>query len=122
MASEEKLEQLIRLLIRKTTEGSIKWQAAYPPKSRMTGRNDIIEEYFVTEFKGQAVAVFENRYKGFNPENESEYWTSDLNFAFLAGDQITWETGGSPPLLFQLFKLAKESAADVDGILDNLLK
>lgn len=87
----------------------------------MTGTDDIIEEYFETTFKGQEVAVFERRYKGFNTDNESEYWTSDYCFAFLSDGAITWETEDSR-LLFPLFKVAKESAADVDGILDNLLK
>lgn len=121
MPSEKKLEQLIGLLIRETTEGEISWEASGPPRSRMTGTGDIIEEYFETRFKGQEVAVFERRYKGFNIENESEYWTSGYCFAFLSDGAMTWETEDSR-LLFPLFRVAKESAADVDGILDNLLK
>lgn len=121
MPSEKKLEQLIRLLIRETTEGKISWEASGPPRSRMIGTDDIIEEYFETTFKEQQVAVFERRYRGFNTENETEYWTSDYGFAFLSDDTMTWETEDSR-LLFPLFKVAKESAADVDGILDNLLK
>ncbi len=121
MPSEHKLETLIRLLIRETTEGEIKWKASTAPRSRTIGTDDIIQEYFETKFKGQAVAVFERRYRGFNPDSETEYWTSDYCFAFLSGGAITWETEESN-LLFQLFKVAKESAADVDGILDELLK
>jgi hypothetical protein len=121
MPSEKKLEQLIRVLIRETTEGKISWEASDPPGSRVTGTDDIIEEYFETTFKGQEIAVFERRYRGFNPDNESEYWTSDYSFAFLSNGAMTWETEDSR-LLFPLFKVAKESAADVDGILDSLLK
>jgi hypothetical protein len=87
----------------------------------MIGTDDIIPEYFETTFKGQELAVFDRRYQGFNPENESVYWTSDYCFAFLSDGAITWETEDSR-LLSPLFKVAKESAADVDGILDNLLK
>jgi hypothetical protein len=121
MPSEKKLEQLIRLLIRETTEGQISWEASNPPRSRMIGTDDIIADYFETTFKDQEVAVFERRYKEFNPENESLYWTSDYCFALLSGGAITWETEDSR-LLFPLFKVAKESAADVDGILDKLLE
>jgi hypothetical protein len=96
-------------------------QTGRSPNSAPWKLDDIIAEYFEVTFKGQEVAVFERRYRGFNPDNESEYWTSDYCFAFLSDGAITWETEYSR-LLFPLFKVAKESAADVDGILDNLLK
>jgi hypothetical protein len=121
MPSESKVEQLIRLLIRETTEGEIKWEALRPPKSRTTGTDDIIEEYFETTFKGQAVAVYEVRYRAVNPDLETLYWGAGYSFAFLSGGKISWESENLP-LGAQLFKVAKESAADVDGILDNLLK
>lgn len=121
MPSDSKLEKLIRLLIRETTEGKVKWDAANAPKSRLNGTDDIIEEYFTTEFKEQGIAVFERRYVGIDIDTESSYWTSSSCFAFVAdsGD-ITWETE-QQSLIGNLLNVARESAADVDGILDSLL-
>jgi hypothetical protein len=122
MPNDSKLVKLIRLLIRETTEGKIKWDAENAPRSRQNGTDDIIEEYFTTEFKEQKIAVFERRYQGFNAETESLYWTSANCFAFVDGSgEITWETETQPMMIGNLFNVAKESAADVDGILDSLL-
>jgi|SRR5579863_3583156 len=121
MPSEERLRKVIELLIRDTTEGRVKWKAAFPPNSRTQGTDDIIQDYFEAEYKGQTVAVFERRYRAYNDETDSTYWASDYSFAFVAYGNVTWETEDSP-LLASLFKAAKESAADVDGILDALLR
>jgi hypothetical protein len=121
MPSETKLEKLLLLLIRETTEGTIKWVASNPPRSRMVGTDDVIEEYFETRFKEQDIAVFERRYRGYDGESDNTYWTSANCLAFLSGGAITWETEDSP-LLVQLFRVAKESAADIDGILDTILR
>ena len=121
MPNDEKLEKLIRLLIRGTTEGHIRWEYGNVPRTRVNGTDEIIEDYFTTTFKEQEIAVFERRYKGFDADNEVTYWTSAECIGFVANGEITWETGRQP-LLSNLFRVAKESAADVDGIIDSLLK
>lgn len=52
MPSEEKLEKLIQLLIRQTTEGHVKWESSIAQKVRLIGSNDVFEEFFETTFKG----------------------------------------------------------------------
>jgi hypothetical protein len=120
MPNTDKLEKLILLLIRETTEGQIKWRAADVSRERLRGTDDVIADFFTTVFKGQEIAVFERRYKGYDPDNETTYWTSADGFAFLHHGEITWETE-EQPLLGNLLKVAKESAADIDGVLDSLL-
>lgn len=120
MPSEKKLEMLIQLLIRQTTEGLVKWKSSTAPKSRLKGSDDVIEEFFETAFKGQGIAVFERRFKDYDPDTDSRYWASAYCFAFVAGGELTWETEEAP-LLPTIFKVAKESAADIDGILNSLL-
>jgi hypothetical protein len=121
MPSDQKLEKLILLLIRETTEGRIKWQAAFSPKTRVIGTDDIIADYFVAEFKEQGIAVFDRRSRGYDPDHDSLYWQSDPGFALLNEGDITWETEHPKPQLWNLLKVARESAADVDNIVDSLL-
>ena len=122
MPSESKMEKLFVLLIRQTTEGNISWKSEEPPRSLLSGTSDIIEDYFVTVYKGQNLAVFERRYREFDVDTETSYWTTRDSLAFLdASHSITWESSDQSARLSTLVKVAKESAADVNGILDSLL-
>jgi len=48
-------------------------------------------------------------------------WTSAYCFAFISDDRVIWEIWDASYAISTLFRVAKESAADVDGILNKLL-
>jgi hypothetical protein len=123
MPSEVKLEKLIVQIIRQTTEGDLEWEATSPPRSLVTGTEDVIHDYFETVYKNQLIAVFERKFRSYDPDHDATYWTSRDCFAFLREDRsISWETSDLPSRLFALLNAARESAADVDGIVDSLLE
>jgi hypothetical protein len=129
MKTENKFEKLILQIIRQTTEGNIDWEKLNPPRAISVGTEDIVEDYFETEYKDQTIAVFERRYREYDPEHDVMFWTSRDCFAFISGSNspvrdnriVSWETSDHPSALSSLIKVAKESAADVDGIVDKLL-
>ncbi len=122
MPSDSKLERLFLQMIRHTTEGNVEWQAVYPPVSLTTGTDDIVQDYFETTYKGYKIAVFERRYRDYDGDHDLTYWSSRDCLAFLSEDRsVTWESSDDPGRLSTLLKVARESAADVDGILDTLL-
>jgi len=122
MADEEKLEKLLIQIIRKTTEGEIKWKLIPPPVNLRSGTDDLINNFFVANYKGKPIAVFERRFEGFIVEVEQTYWDSRPCFAFLSpAGTVIWETSELSTQIAELYDAAKESAADVDGILDSLL-
>jgi hypothetical protein len=120
MPNEDKLEKLVLALIRATTQGEIKWELTDVPRQRLRGTDDVIDFFLVTIYKGQEIAVFEKKYKAFDIETESMYWTTADCFAFISFGEVKWETD-QQPLLSSLLKVARESAANVDGIIDSLL-
>ena len=125
MPNDARMEKLIVLLIRKTKEGQIKWEAATPPGTLTEGTDQKIVDYLETTFKEQRIAVFERRFRAYDGENDNHYWADKDCMGFVNGSRftksITWETSDYPALLYSLLTSAKESAAEVDNILDSLL-
>lgn len=122
MADQEKILQVVVQLTRATVEGAVKWSFERTPQSLTRGTDEVIAGYLECKYKGQRIAVFERRYQAFNPENESFYWTSEIGLAFLDGMRdVLWDHRAGGSALFNLHEVAKESAAGVDDILNQLL-
>jgi hypothetical protein len=120
MPNDAKIEKLIRLLIRKTTEGEIEWDQTEPPNSLTEASNFVIHEYFASAYKEQDIAVYEAKFQNYD-DDRGTYWSSTYCFAFITDNRAIWETWDREYPISTLFRVAKESAADVDNILNKLL-
>jgi hypothetical protein len=122
MPSDSKISYFIVQLTRATVEGNIKWKFADAPTSINVGTGDVIATYLEAEHRLQRVALYERRYLGYNSEIDSAQWESNIVLAFLdKEDRVIWDYHESPLSVCNLFKVARESAAGIDRILDNFL-
>jgi len=122
MTSESKGFQLILRLTRATVDKAIKWKILDAPRTLTAGTDDFISFYIETSFKGQRIALFERRSKDYDGERDSFYWTGYAAIALLDADRrVVWEFGENSSALENLLKVARESAANVETILDSLL-
>ncbi len=121
MPSDAKITQLIVGLTKATVAKKIEWEFAEPPRSIATGTGDIIPAYLQAEYKGKSLALFERRYREYDPENDDHYWTSGFVLAILdENSRVIWDYREGYSTLEDLFRVARESAADIDNLLDTL--
>lgn len=122
MSYHSKAIQLATKLIRLTSEGTINWQIKDPPRSILSGTDDVIPLFFEAKYKDKWVAIYEQRYQEFYPENETFYWTKSIIFAVLdSQDRVLWETTQHSPVLKDLLNTVREKTAGIDDLLDDLL-
>jgi hypothetical protein len=122
MASDEKITKLILQLTKATVNKEIKWKNSRIPLSLFVGNDDVIPFFLSVEYKGTNIALYEKRYKDYNPEENSTYWTGNDALAILgSGGEVLWEYRENSSALSNLITVAKESAANIDAILDSLI-
>ncbi|MEI8573037.1 hypothetical protein J0667_13895 [Methylomonas sp. WH-1] len=122
MSFHSKATQLVTKLIRFTNENKIQWNIKDPPSSITRGTDDIVPIYFEAKYKDKYVAIYQQRYQSFYPENESFYWSERIVFAVLdAQDRVLWECADHSPALIDLMNTVREKSAGIDNLLDDLL-
>jgi hypothetical protein len=122
MPSDSKITKLILQLTKATVDNEMKWAKVDPPRSFSIGTDDTIPFLLRAEYKGQRLALFERRFQGYNAEDDSSFWTGDDVLAILdPKDGIIWEHRENSSAIANLIKVAKESAANIDSLLDSLL-
>lgn len=123
MPSDSRITRLILQLTKATVDKGIKWKKTDTPRSFTFGTDDTIPFVLRADYKGQSLAVFERRYQDYNAEDDSSYWTGDdvLGIVDPKGVLI-WEYRENSSALTNLVQVAKESASNIDSILDSLLE
>jgi hypothetical protein len=122
MENDSKGLQLILRLTKATVLKEIEWKTADAPKSLTTGTDCLFPVYVETSYKGQCIALFERRCRSYDGERDSFYWTGSNAVALLDdGRRIVWEFDEPSVALDLLLKTARESAANVEQLLDSLL-
>lgn len=117
-----KFERLILDLTRATVEGDLDWEIKPPPNILSEGTDDVIPAYYETTLKGQTIGLFQRRYREPSEEYEGFSWNQSIVLVFLDSTRrVIWEYSESLSALYNLFKVVRESCADVEGILDELL-
>ncbi|MGU1815657.1 hypothetical protein ACSEP3_06775 [Pseudomonas aeruginosa] len=116
----DKIEKLMMLVLRGTSEGAVKWVSTKAPDSLTRATEDFISVYLEAEYKGRILAVYEVRSKYYRDEDEWS-WTSGVKFAVVREGVVVYETSSYSPALRQLFAAARHNAADVDKMLEDLL-
>jgi hypothetical protein len=122
MPTETKIERLASLLIRETVEGRIEWESKDPPRSLTTATDTVILSYCQTEYKNQNIVVYERRFRSYDGERDTSYWAGAPGLGIVQYGEIVWENFETIPILWSLLKVAKEAAAGIDDLLDDLVK
>jgi hypothetical protein len=122
MADESKSLQLILRLTRATVDKQIEWKVIDAPRSLTAGTDDLIPVYLEAIYKGQQIALFERRCKDYDGERDTFYWTGYAAVALLDNNRrVVWEFSENSSALENLLKAARESAVNLEKILDLLL-
>jgi hypothetical protein len=121
MSTKNKTAQLITKLIRETSKGNVKWEVKDAPKSLNCETEQSVPLYIQTEYKGKLLGVYDLRSKYFTDVDEY-YWSESIGFCIVdSEDRVIWEANEASPALLDLYKTAREQAAGIDDILDDLL-
>lgn len=121
MSTENKTAQLITKLIRETAKGNLKWNVEDAPRSLNYETEQSVPLYLQTEYKDKILGVYDLRYKHFTDVDEY-YWSESIGFCIIDDKgRVVWESKEFSPALLDLFNTAREQAAGIDDILDDLL-
>ncbi|MEN6647601.1 hypothetical protein [Stenotrophomonas hibiscicola] len=113
--------RLIEKVTWETVQGKLKWRFSSAPSQLTDGKDDKIEVYLQTKFKGQPLALFERRYKYYADIDEWS-WTFRRVFAILDGaGRVIYESSDSSLEINNLYDLAFNNAGDVENVMNMLL-
>ncbi len=121
MSTKSKTAQLITKLIRETSKGNVKWEVKDAPRSLNSETEQSVPLYIQTKYKGKLLGVYDLRSKSFTDIDEY-FWSESIGFCIVdSEDRVIWEANESSPALFDLYITAREQAAGIDDILNDLL-
>jgi hypothetical protein len=121
MSTENKTAQLITKLIRETAKGNVKWVVEEAPRSLNYETEQSVPLYLQTKYKDKTLGIYDLRSKHFTDVDEY-YWSESIGFCIVDNKgRVVWELKEYSPALLDLFNTAREQAAGIDDILDNLL-
>jgi hypothetical protein len=122
MDTHTKTTQLITLLARDTLAGKVDWKLKDPPRGLIQGTANVVPIFIETDYKTNKIGVFQFRFKSFY-EEDSYHWSENIGFCIYDNSgTILLEFHEYSPVLLNLFEIARDNAADINGLLDNLLK
>lgn len=122
MKDNDRTLAIIIKLNRLTSEDLISWKIEDAPRSITRGTDDIISIYLETEYKQSYFAIYERRVKYYNGDRDEFYWSELIVLAMLdAYERVLWETFDHNAALKDLFLAARNNAAEIDHIFDNIL-
>lgn len=121
MSTENKTAQLITKLIRETAKGNVKWVVEEPPRSLNYETEKSVPLYLQAEYKNKILGLYDIRSKNYT-DVEEYYWSDSIGFCIVDNQgRVVWESNEYSPALLDLFNTAREQAAGLDDILDDLL-
>lgn len=122
MNLDDKAIKIITSLVRKTSDGEVKWSVGIPPQTLTSATEDEIHAYFEAPYKDRKFALYERKSKYFYDEH-AFYWISSQIFAILDNNKnVILEYSKQTPVLDDLFLTVRGQIADLDSLLDDLLK
>lgn len=123
MFSDDKTTNLIVMLNQLTTLDKIKWSISDAPATLTKATDDYIPLYFSANYQNQKFAIYECRYKDYNPELDNFYWTEMLILAVLdLQGRVLWQTNKYSSALKDLFETIRNKASNIDTLIDSLTK
>lgn len=122
MSVENKAEQLIVLLTRETYSGSVRWEHTKPPVGLSNATEDFYPLFFLANYKGTPIGLYQRRYKYFFDEYEF-YWRENIGMCIVGEyGSVLWQYTERSSALINLFEAAREQASGIGGVLASLLK
>jgi hypothetical protein len=119
----ERTTALIVKLNRLTSLDQLAWRVDDPPRAISRGTDDVIPFFLTARYKNQRFGLYQHRYQQYDGESDRFYWNERLVLAILdIQDRVLWETNSQLSALLDLFETARRKVANVDGIIDDLLK
>lgn len=122
MPSEDKIARLVDKLIQQTRAGVIEWEALTVPRTLTEATDHVIKEYFECDYAGQSLGVFQRAIHSYDGDRDDFYWVDEVRLGIVSGPTLLWENPDPLASLWRLLEVARESASDIDGIVDALLK
>lgn len=117
-----KVTRLIAKLNLATIDNEIEWQLVDPPKSLVSGTDDIVPSYFVAEYSNRTFVVFERRSRHYDGYQDMFYWASAICFGVVdSADRVIWETS-QPTALHHLYSTITEQASRIHELFDDILE
>lgn len=116
-----KTEQLVKKLLNETKSRDIKWEVCEAPRSLNQDTEQSVPLFLKAEYKGKYIGVYDLRTKHFYDEHEF-YWSESIGLCIVDDrDRVVWEANEYFPALLDLFNIAREKAAGLDDILNDLI-
>ena len=120
--SVDKITALLIKLNQLTSLEQIKWEKQDAPKPLLRGTDDVIPLFFFTRYKYQSFGLYQRRYRLYDGDRDSLYWSETLTLAILDNEgRAIWEIAQYSPALNDLFETVRRKVANVDEIIDDLL-
>ena len=122
MPTESKVVQLLSKLTRETVRGHISWNASNPPSYLIKGTDYVIPIYFETNYNETKIGLAQRRRQRYFPHLDNFMWDEDIVILLIdrAGRAI-WEHAEQSSAMQGLFDVVRESSADLDKIIGNIL-
>lgn len=121
MSSNSKTEQLVKKLLDETKNGNIEWKVCESPRSLNQETEQSVPLFLKTKYKEKFIGVYDLRSKHFYDEHEF-YWSESIGLCIVDNfDRVVWEANEYFPALLDLFNTAREKAAGLDDILNDLI-
>lgn len=115
------IADVAKRLLELTQSREIKWEQLEPPSAVAAGTDSKIVGFFGATFNGRHVGVYEDRYKGFDADTESSYWTNRYVLVFFDRNwDIAWEAPTTAGVA-RLYDAIKYQKADVERIMGDIL-
>ncbi len=121
LTMSSKTEQLVRKLTTATKNNEVKWCVYETPISLNKDTEQSVPLFLKTEYKEKHIGVYDLRTKHFYDE-DAFYWSESIGLCIVDNrDRVVWEANEYFPTLLDLFNLAREKAAGLDDILNDLI-
>lgn len=131
---EKERTKIIRTLLQLTKSDKLVWQLSSPPSSLTDGSEAVIPVYFVADFKGRRLGVFEIRRRDYDGNTDNFYWFTSVALVIYApspGQAFRPATGWGAAvpiveiyqpqsILADLLEAARDKSADLGGFLEEL--
>lgn len=104
-------------LIEETTRNNLQWQISDVPRSLKEGSGSIHPLFVESHFKGNRIALYEERYRHFTDE-DTFFWSTRVCLAILDDqDRVLWEAWDEAEIN-ELFQYVRQSVAGVSTLLN----
>ena len=118
---DNKLIILITKLLKETKNNDLHWHSKSAPKYLTEGTDNIIHNYFYTDYKGKQLALFHRKFRQYSGEFDTLYWTGETKLAIIESDIVLWENNEYIPAINDLYNYVSRKASGLNDLLDELV-